>query len=380
MPILRGDRKHGAEGKPMTTKKSRVRFGHGFLFSSCPVGTGLPDVNMGEALSGVHTHAAPVRHQLPRICCHRRRGLTPHGNVSRRAVAVLAVGRAVHLLVILRRAVGAVNDHRNAKVAADALQHHHQPGRHQHGIGAVLASKFFHCKVCGQLLAAVLRLGMGVDLYHRFLSFRFVCVPAFLFPHQKERDHPSVSGEALPCRIHETGAPAAVHHDGVVPAGRGQQVTELFRCPPVLAHIVGEPSVLGADGRPGSAIAHIRPAGDGADLLPADDEVDALHVVRVPVWHGFYAEIPRCAPTDGPRPVIRGLADLPVCFQVTGRLLISQENGAVADGVPTRLRQHFPQVGRCGAETLPIEIDFQKLEVGERDCSSPRHFLRFVRL
>ena len=63
MPILRGDRKHGAEGKPMTTKKSRVRFGHGFLFSSCPVGTGLPDVNMGEALSGVHAHAAPVRHE-----------------------------------------------------------------------------------------------------------------------------------------------------------------------------------------------------------------------------------------------------------------------------------------------------------------------------
>ena len=159
--------------------------------------------------------------------------------------------------------------------------------------------------------------------------------------------------DVLPCRIHEADAPAPVHHDGVVPAGRGQQVPELLRRVPFPAHIVGEPSALGADGCPWGAVAHIRSAGDRADLFPADDEVDTLHVIRVPVGHGFHAEVRRVAPADGPRPVVRGLAGLSVCFQVAGGLLVPQEDGAVADGVPARLRQYFPQVGRGGAETLP---------------------------
>ena len=65
-----------------------------------PVGLGLPHVDMGEALSGVHAHAAPVRHQRPGVGRHRCRGLALHGNVSRRAVAVLAVGRAAYLGVL----------------------------------------------------------------------------------------------------------------------------------------------------------------------------------------------------------------------------------------------------------------------------------------
>ena len=145
---------------------------------------------------------------------------------------------------------------------------------------------------------------------------------------------------------------------------------------PFPAHIVGEPAILGADGRPWGAVAHIRSAGDGADLLPADDEVDALHVIRVPVGHGLHTEVRRGVPADGPRPVVRGLADLAVCFQVAGRGQIPQENGAVADGVPARLRQHFPQVDRSGAEMLPVEIDLQKLEVGERDGARSRAHVR----
>ena len=129
------------------------------------------------------------------------------------------MGRAAHLGVVLGRPVGTVDDHRGGKVAADALQDHHQPGGGQNGVGAVLAGKFFHGKVGGQLLAAVLRLGIGVDLDHRLVSFRFVGLFVFQFPDEEERDHPPVPGEALPCRIHEAGAPASVHHDGVVPAG-----------------------------------------------------------------------------------------------------------------------------------------------------------------
>ena len=144
----------------------------------------------------------------------------------------------------------------------------------------------------------------------------------------------------------------------------------------ILAHIVDEPAILGADGRPGRAVAHIRPAGDGTDLLPADDEVDALHVIRVPVGHGLHTEVRRGVPADGPRPVVRGLAGLPISLQVTGRGQIPQENGAVADGVPARLRQYFPQVGRGGAEMLPVEINLQKLEVGERDGARSRAHVR----
>ena len=90
--------------------------------SARPVGPGLPYVDMGEALSGVHAHAAPVGHEFSCVGRHRCRGLALHGNVSRRAVAVLAVGRAAHLGVVLGRPVGAVDDHRGGKVAADALQ------------------------------------------------------------------------------------------------------------------------------------------------------------------------------------------------------------------------------------------------------------------
>lgn len=145
---------------------------------------------------------------------------------------------------------------------------------------------------------------------------------------------------------------------------------------PLPAHIVGEPAILGADGRPWGAVAHIRPAGDRADLLPADDEVDALHVIRVPVGHGLHAEVRRGVPADGPRPVVWSFVNLAVCFQVTGRGQIPQENGAVADGIPARLRQYFPQVGRCGAEMLPVEINLQKLEVGERDGARSRAHVR----
>lgn len=145
---------------------------------------------------------------------------------------------------------------------------------------------------------------------------------------------------------------------------------------PLPAHIVGEPSALGADGCPWGTVAHIRSAGDRIDLLPVDDEVDALHVIRVPVGHGLYAEVRRVVPADGPRPVVRGLADHPVCLQVTGGLLVPQENGAVADSVPACLRQHLFQVGRGGAETLPVEIDLQKLEVGERDGARSRAHVR----
>ena len=145
---------------------------------------------------------------------------------------------------------------------------------------------------------------------------------------------------------------------------------------PILAHIVGEPSGLGADGRPWGAVFHVCSAGDGVDLLPADDEVDALHVIRVPVGHGLHAEVRRGVPADGPRPVVRGFAGLPLRFQVAGRGQIPQENGAVADSVPARLRQHFPQVGRGGAEMLPVEINLQKLEVGERDGARSRAHVR----
>ena len=145
---------------------------------------------------------------------------------------------------------------------------------------------------------------------------------------------------------------------------------------PLPAYIVGEPPALGADGGPRGAVAHIRSAGDGVDLLPADDEVDALNVIRVPVGHGLHAEVRRIVPADGPRPVVRGFVNLAVCFQVTGGGLIPQKNGAVADGVPARLRQYFPQVGRGGAETLPVEIDLQKLEVGERDGARSRAHVR----
>lgn len=150
----------------------------------------------------------------------------------------------------------------------------------------------------------------------------------------------------------------------------------MLRRVPLPAHIVGEPPILGADGCPGSTVAHIRSAGDGADLLPADDEVDALHVVRVPVGHSLHAKVRRGVPTDGPRLVVRGLADHPVCLQVTGRRQIPQKDRAVADSVPARLRQHFPQVGRGGAETLPVEVDLQKLEVGERDGARSRAHVR----
>ena len=150
----------------------------------------------------------------------------------------------------------------------------------------------------------------------------------------------------------------------------------MLRRVPLPAHIVGEPPILGADGCPGSTVAHIRSAGDGADLLPADDEVDALHVVRVPVGHSLHAKVRRVVPTDGPRPVVRGFVNLAVCFQVAGRGQISQENGAVTDGVPARLRQHFPQVGRDGAETVPVEIDLDELEVGERDGARSRAHVR----
>ena len=261
-------------------------------------------------------------------------------------------------------------------MAADALQDHHQPGGGQNGVAAVLAGKFFHGKVGGQLFVAVRRLGITVDLDHGLVSFRFACFFAFQLPYEEKRDYPSVPGDALPCRIHETGAPASVHHDGVVPAGRGQQIPELLRRVPLPAHIVGEPSVLGTDGRPWGAVAHIRSAGDGADLLPADDKVDALHVVCVPVGHSLHAEVRRGVPADGPRPVVWGFINLAVCFQMTGRGLVPQENGAVADGVPTRLRQHFPQVGRGGAETLPVEIDLDELEVGERGGARSRAHVR----
>ena len=172
-------------------------------FSARPVGPGLPHVDVGEALSGVHAHPAPVRHELSCVGRHRSRGLALHRNVSRRAVAVLTVGRAAHLGVVLGRPVGAVDDHRGGKMAADALQYHYQPGGGQDGVGAVLAGKFFHGKVGGQLFAAVLRLGIGVDLDHRPLSFRFFGFFAFQLPDEEKRDHPPVPGDALPCRIHE---------------------------------------------------------------------------------------------------------------------------------------------------------------------------------
>ena len=145
---------------------------------------------------------------------------------------------------------------------------------------------------------------------------------------------------------------------------------------PLPAHIVGEPPVFGADGRPWGAVLHVRSACNGNDLLPADDEVDALHVIPVPVGHGLHAEVRRDVPADGPRPVVRGFVNLAVCFQVAGRGQIPQKDGAVADGIPACLRQHFPQVGRCGAETLPVEIDLQKLEVGERDGARSRAHVR----
>ena len=145
---------------------------------------------------------------------------------------------------------------------------------------------------------------------------------------------------------------------------------------PLPAHIVGEPSALGADSCSWRTVAHIRSAGDRADLLSADDEVDTLHVIRVPVGHGLHAEVRRGVPTDGPRPVVRGLAGLPLRLQVAGGLLVPQENGAVADGVPARLRQHFPQVDRSGAETVPVEIDLDELEVGERDGARSRAHVR----
>ena len=150
--------------------------------SARPVGTEFPDVDVGEALSGVNAHAAPVGHQFSCVGRHRCRGLALHGNVSRRAVAVLAVGRAAHLGVVLRRPVGAVDDHRGGKMAADALQDHHQPGGGQNGVTAVLAGKFFYGEVGGQLFAAVLRFGIGVDLDHRPLSFRFFGFFAFQLP------------------------------------------------------------------------------------------------------------------------------------------------------------------------------------------------------
>ena len=150
----------------------------------------------------------------------------------------------------------------------------------------------------------------------------------------------------------------------------------MLRRVPLPAHIVGEPPILGADGCPGRTVAHIRSAGDGADLLPADDEVDALHVIRVPVGHGFHAEVRRVIPTDGPRPVIGCLIDFTLRLQVAGRGQLPQKDGTVADGVPARLRQHFPQVGRSGGETLPVEIDLQKLEVGERDSARSRAHVR----
>ena len=331
---------------------------------------------MGEALPGVHAHAAPVRHEFSCVGRHRCRCLALHGNVSRRAVAVLAVGCAAHLSVVLGRPVGAVDHHRGGKMAADALQDHHQSGGSQNGVAAVLAGKFFHGEVGGQLFVAVRRLGIGVDLDHRFFSFRFACFFTFQLPYEEKRDHPPVPGDALPCRIHEAGRPASVHHNGVVPAEGRQQIPELLRRVPLPAHIVGEPPVLGADGRPGGAVAHIRSADDGTDLLPADDEVDALHVIPVPIGNGLHAEIRRGVPADGPRPVLGCLAGLPVSLQVAGGLLIPQENGAVADSVSARLRQHFSQVGRCGAETLPVEIDFQKLEVGERDGARSRAHVR----
>lgn len=145
---------------------------------------------------------------------------------------------------------------------------------------------------------------------------------------------------------------------------------------PFPAHIVGEPAILGADGRPWGAVAHICSAGDGTDLLPADDEVDALHVIRVSVGHGLHAEVRRVVPADGPRPVVRGLAGLPISFQVTGWGQIPQENGAVTDGIPARLRQYFPQVDRSGAETVPVEIDLDELEAGERDGARSRAHVR----
>lgn len=268
---------------------------------------------------GVHANAAPVGHEFSCVGRHRCRGLALHGNVSRRAIAVLAVGRAAHLGVVLGRPVGAVDDHRGGKVASDALQDHHQPGGGQNGVGAVLTGKFFHGKVGGQLFAAVLRLGIGVDLDHRLFSFRFAGLFVFQLPDEEERDHPPVPSEALPCRIHEAGASASVHHDGVVPAGGHQQVTELLRRVPLPAHIVGELSGLGADSCSWRTVAHIRSAGDGADLFPADDEVDALHVIRVPVGHGLHAEVRRVVPADGPRPVVWGLAGLPISLQMAGR-------------------------------------------------------------
>ena len=213
---------------------------------------------------------------------------------------------------------------------------------------------------------------MGVDLYHGFFSFRLKCVSALVLPHQEERDDPPIPGEALALAVHEAGRPAAVHHDGVVPPGGRQQVSQGFRLPLVPADVVSEAPVLRADGRPGRRILHVRPTVDRADFFAIDDEVDALHIVGVAVGNPLHPEILRRVPADSPRRVIRLLVHFAVRFQVAGGGQAPQEDRPVADNVPAGLGQHPFQVRRGGAEPLRVEIDPYPLEVGERDGSRPR--------
>ena len=245
---------------------------------------------MRKALLGVDAHAAPIGHDLPGIGGNLGRGLPAHHDVRSRAVAVLAMSHAADLGVVLRRPVGAVDGNRGREVAPDALQHHHQPGGHQNGIRAVLASKFRHLEVAGKLLCAVLRLAVCVDFYHRFSSFNFSVVEI----HQNVMLHPPGAGDPLALEV-TLAASAAVQHDGAFPASRRQIVTKSLRRPggsgAVPGAVEGKPVTLDADGAPTPLSSLARVIGRLAQSLATYDQRSAGDVIPCAVWQHIHADV-----------------------------------------------------------------------------------------
>ena len=276
---------------------------------------------MREAV--IDPHAAPVRHDRPGVGRHRCRLLPPDHDVRRRAVAMLAVRHAAHLGVVLRRPVAAVDGDRRAEAVADSLQYHHQPGRHQHRVRAILAGKFADFEIAGQIFGAVLRLGIGVDFYHGLSSFRFF-VP---LPEQQQGGHLAGAGDLGSGENPLCGA-ASVQHQRVLHPQPQQLVLQLLpghgRLAAPEAHLaVAQPAHGGSGGFP----RHVRRQG-AVQLRPAFQDGNAGEEAAAPVGkHPGLAVV-----TDGNAPV---LIDVP------------------ADNLPVHHRP--PQRLEAGVEEVPVD-------------------------
>lgn len=124
-----------------------------FVFLAVPAALCVSHVNVREG--GVTAHAPMIGHELLCIRSHVRRLNALHNDVGSRAVLVLTVLFAAHLLIILGRPVGAVDGDCRPKVVSDLLQKLHQGGVHKDYVATVLAPEFPYPEALRQFCNAI---------------------------------------------------------------------------------------------------------------------------------------------------------------------------------------------------------------------------------